>query len=410
MSPIRTSLRYPRFRRLLAGLAVSQAGDWLYNLALLAVVYERTGSSTWAGVATASRIVPFVVLGPLGGVVADRFDRRWIMIASDLARAACMVGLAVVAAAELPIVLAPVLAAVATAAGCPYITCVSAVTPRLVAQADLAHANAARAAIGQASIVAGPAFGALLLLLGTPATAFLVNAASFGLAAAAVASLPAGPLFAPGGGQARPGVLADLRAGAAALRDAPAARRMVEADTMGSVVYGALTVLLLLVSRDLGSGEAGYGYMLAALGLGGLLATGVAGHAAGGRRPLAALTAAMLLIAVTLSLLAVAPTLAAVLAVMLLLGAGNVMLEVLAETGLQRSLDDEVFARAYGLALPATLAGIVAGSLLASPLTALLGVTGALTALGALVAAHALVLAQATRTRWRTVMPWPSSV
>jgi hypothetical protein len=118
----------------------------------------------------------------------------------------------------------------------------------------------------------------------------------------------------------------------------------------------------------------------------------------------------MLLIAITLSLLAVAPTLASVLAIMLLLGAGNVMLEVLAETGLQRSLDDEVFARAYALALPATLAGIVAGSLLAAPLTALLGVTGALTALGALVAAHALVLAQATRTRWRTVTPWPSSV
>ncbi len=49
MSPLRTALRYPHFRRLLAGLAVSQAGDWLYNLALLALVYERTGSSTWAG-------------------------------------------------------------------------------------------------------------------------------------------------------------------------------------------------------------------------------------------------------------------------------------------------------------------------------------------------------------------------
>ena len=41
--------RYPRFRRLLASLAVSQAGDWLYNLALLAFVYERTHSSTWLG-------------------------------------------------------------------------------------------------------------------------------------------------------------------------------------------------------------------------------------------------------------------------------------------------------------------------------------------------------------------------
>src|SRR3954447_11831342 len=309
MSTLRVSLRHPRFRRLLAGLAVSQAGEWLYNLALLALVYERTGSSTWAGLATAARIVPFVVLGPLGGVVADRFDRRRLMIASDLARTACMLGLAVVAAAGLPIVLAPLLAAAATAAGCPYLTCVSAVTPRLVPDSDLPSANAARAAIGQASIVLGPALGALLLLVGSPTAAFLAHGASVALAAGAIASLPAGPLFAPGAAGARPGLIADLRAGAAALRDAPGARRLVGADTMGSVVYGALTVLLLLVSQRLGSGDAGYGYLLAALGVGGLLAAGAAGSAAGGRRSGAALSGAMLLVACGVTLLAVAPSL-----------------------------------------------------------------------------------------------------
>src|ERR671937_2199493 len=77
-----------RFRRLLAGLVVSQAGDWLYNLALLAFVYERTGSSAWVGITTAARILPEVALGPLGGVLADRHDRRLVMIASDLLRAA----------------------------------------------------------------------------------------------------------------------------------------------------------------------------------------------------------------------------------------------------------------------------------------------------------------------------------
>ena len=50
--------RYPRFRRLLASLAVSQAGDWLYNLALLAFVYERTHSSTWLAITTAARVLP----------------------------------------------------------------------------------------------------------------------------------------------------------------------------------------------------------------------------------------------------------------------------------------------------------------------------------------------------------------
>ena len=98
---------------------MSQIGDWLYNLALVVLVYDRTHSALWAGVTTAARVVPIVVLGPLGGVLADRFDRRRIMIACDLARMGFMVLLAAVAAARLPIVLAPVIAAVATAAAAP---------------------------------------------------------------------------------------------------------------------------------------------------------------------------------------------------------------------------------------------------------------------------------------------------
>ena len=103
---IRAALRYPGFRWLLSGLAVSQTGDWLYNLALVVLVYQRTHSALWAGVTTAARVVPVVVLGPLGGVLADRFDRRRIMIACDLARMGLMVLLAAVAAFQLPIVLA----------------------------------------------------------------------------------------------------------------------------------------------------------------------------------------------------------------------------------------------------------------------------------------------------------------
>src|SRR3954453_19473079 len=74
------------FRRLAAALAASQTGDWLYNVALLAVVYERTGSASWVALTTAARVGPLVVLGPLGGVVTDRFDRRRVMIVSDVAR------------------------------------------------------------------------------------------------------------------------------------------------------------------------------------------------------------------------------------------------------------------------------------------------------------------------------------
>jgi len=116
---IRAALRYPAFRWLLSALAVSQVGDWLYNLALVVLVYDRTHSPLWVGVTTAARVVPFVVLGPVGGVLADRFDRRRIMIASDVIRLALMLLLAAAAAAGLPIVLAPVIAALATAASAP---------------------------------------------------------------------------------------------------------------------------------------------------------------------------------------------------------------------------------------------------------------------------------------------------
>ena len=172
----RSALRYPDFRWLLSALAVSQIGDWLYNLALVVLVYDRTHSALWAGVTTAARVVPVVVLGPLGGVLADRFDRRRIMIMCDLARMGLMVLLAAVAAFQLPIVLAPVIAAAATAAAAPYVPCVAAVTPHVVEDADLPGANAARSAVTGAGIVLGPALGGVLLLLGSPASAFALNA------------------------------------------------------------------------------------------------------------------------------------------------------------------------------------------------------------------------------------------
>src|SRR3954469_12679198 len=110
----------PAFRRLLVSLAVSSLGDWLYNVALLAFVYERTGSPTWLAFTTAARILPIVVLGPLGGVLADRHDRRHLIIASDLACAALVVALAGVVGFGLPVVLAPLLAAAATLASAAH--------------------------------------------------------------------------------------------------------------------------------------------------------------------------------------------------------------------------------------------------------------------------------------------------
>src|ERR1700742_650617 len=388
---IRAALRYPAFRKLLGGLAVSQIGDWLYNLALVTLVYSRTHSALWAGVTTAARVVPIVALGPLGGVIADRFDRRRVMIACDLIRLALMLLLAL---APLPILLAPAIAAAATVASSPYLACTSAVTPRLVPDADLAGANAARSAVGAIRIIAGPALGGVLLLLGSPALAFVVNAVTFGAAAVAVLAIPAGPAFAvDAGAPERPRSLRrDVTDGAAALRAHPEALRLVGADIMCSLIYGLQTVLLLLVAPHAGLGLHGYGYLFAGIGAGALAGTSLAGRVMRLPHPRAVLVAALAAVGLPMLVLPWASWALLAIALASTTGVGAILVEILTETALQRSLPAEVFGRAYGLALPASIAGIAVGSLIAPLLVTAVGGTGAMVASGGAVIAYGLVL------------------
>jgi predicted MFS family arabinose efflux permease len=391
--PFLIALRQRDLRLLFGGLAASQAGDWLYNLALLAFVYERTGSTAWVGITTAARIVPEVVLGPLGGVLADRYDRRAVMILSDVLRAATMGALALVAFAGAPVVLAPLLAALCTAAGAAYPQCVVAVLPRLVGAGDLAAANAARISITGLCVIAGPALGAALLLPSSAAVTFAVNGATFLVGAAVVAALPREALRRPAGAveEAHASVRSDLAVGWRALREHPDALPLVGAEIISSAVYGALTVLFVLVGERLGLGAAGYGYLLSALGVGGVLATGLAHRAASSDRPRRALITAAVAIGVPLTLLTVSGSVAAALLLAAAIGAGQFATEVVSDTTLQRSLDPAVFARAYGLVVPACVAGIVVGALLAPLCVALIGLDGTLALTGALVLAYGVV-------------------
>jgi predicted MFS family arabinose efflux permease len=389
--PFLIALRERNLRLLFSGLVASQAGDWLYNLALLAFVYERTGSTAWVGITTAARILPEVALGPIGGVLADRYDRRMVMIASDVLRAAAMGALALVALTGAPAILAPLLAAVCTAAGAAYPQCVVAVMPRLVGAGDLAAANAARIGITSLCVIAGPALGAALLLLSSTAVVFAVNGATFLVGAAVVTALPREALRRPAVAveEVHASIGADLAVGWRALREHPDALALVGADVVSSAIYGALTVLFVLVGERLGLGAAGYGYLLSALGVGGVLSAGLAHRAASSDRPRRALVAASAAIGGSLVLLTLSGSLSVAVVLAAAIGAGLFATEVVADTTLQRSLDPAVFARAYGLAVPACVAGIAAGALLAPPCVAVIGLNGTLALTGGLVLAYA---------------------
>src|SRR5258706_6169351 len=76
--------RNRNFRRLWLGQVVSQLGDWLDYIALVALLLQLTGSGTVVAGMLVARFLPSFVVGPLAGVVVDRLDRRRVMVAADL--------------------------------------------------------------------------------------------------------------------------------------------------------------------------------------------------------------------------------------------------------------------------------------------------------------------------------------
>ena len=142
----------------------------------------------------------------------------------------------------------------------------------------------------------------------------------------------------------------------------------------------------------IGAGGSGYGLLLGATGVGGIIGAAAAGRCRAPSRWRALLGAGLGLTGLALTLLGEVPSLGGALALVLLLGVGMVVGEVLGDTALPRLLNDRDLPRAYGFVMPASMAGIIIGSLLAGPLVSLLGLSGCLVSAGCLVLAAAALL------------------
>jgi predicted MFS family arabinose efflux permease len=232
-----------------------------------------------------------------------------------------------------------------------------------------------------------------LLIIGSPAMAFAVNALTFGISALAVLAIRGGDVFRPARSADRPaGLLSEVAQGAAALRAHPEALRLVGADITCSFVYGTETVLLLMLSRQIGLGAQGYGYMFAGIGVGGLVGTALAGRASRSPHPRWVLAAALAVVGLPMLLLAVTRWPVAAIVLAGFTGLGALLVEILTDTRLQRVLDEDVLGRAYGLALPAAISGIVVGALTAPVLVSVVGGSGAFAAVGVAVLAYAVTV------------------
>src|SRR5262252_7422216 len=179
----RDVLGIPAARALIGASAASEIGNWLYNAALLGYVYSATHSAGWVGAATICRLLPYVLLGPFGGAVADRYSRRTVLLAGDALRMLFMAAIAATVAGAGPVALVIALTALASAAGSAERPAALSLLPRLVGEARLGPANALLHTVQDLAVVIGPAIGALLLAVTSAPAAFLVNAATFAVAA-----------------------------------------------------------------------------------------------------------------------------------------------------------------------------------------------------------------------------------
>jgi MFS family permease len=367
-------------RALIGASAASQIGNWLYNAALLTYVYSVTHSAGWVAAATIFRLMPYVLLGPWGGAIADRYPRRTVLVVGDLLRVGLMGALAAVVAASGPVAVVLVLTALATAGGCAERPAAMALLPRLVGETRLGAANALLHTVQDLGVVIGPALGAVLLVVGPPWIAFLANAATFLISGLLISTMRAEQTQ-PGLGERAAG---QLGAGLQAVRRTPFAVWLIAVVSMVEFTYGAQTVQLVVYAKhSLGLGRGGYGVLLAAAGLGGVLSAIVNGRLAASRRVSLILCLSAAMACVTQLVYASSDVVAIALVITVAGCMGLVSCEVVGETALARITPRPALGRVVGIYDAAAVAATVAGAVLASVLVAVTSLRISLLVLGA---------------------------
>jgi MFS family permease len=292
--------RHPQLAAVLTAEGLSTTGDAVFWVGLLVWLLDRPNGTGLIALAAVARLGPRVLLGAGGGVIADRHDRRRLLVTLDLARSALMVALAFITqsggtpGAVLAVVTVTYILAT------PYRPALTAGIPLVADERDAIAANALDGAVRQTATFLGPLLGTAVLWAGGPSWAFALNGATFALSATLLARVsrlggappavrmrrighPLGPWW------------GSLREGVYSVSRQPGLALMTWLVFVFSVARGFELVLLVLVAQDqLGLGAEGVGVLSAAIGIGALLAFPLVRRIAGVARPAFAVIASLL--------------------------------------------------------------------------------------------------------------------
>ena len=250
------------YRRLFLAHAVSRAGDALNTVALVVLVFRLTGSGTGVATTVAFEIAPVLLLGPLAGVLADRFPRRRVMVAADIGRAG-LAGLLAVAPGHVGIAY---LVAFGLATGAlVFNPAAASLVANTVQEDERVDANAALWTVAVLTqILLAPLAGLLIATVGI-GWAFALNAASYVVSAALLQGLGVGT--SPAAVEARG--WRSAAAGVETVRTSPLLARLIVMQVLAALSAGATSGLLVVLASDwLGVGPSGFGLLLAAIGVG----------------------------------------------------------------------------------------------------------------------------------------------
>ncbi|HET9074357.1 MAG TPA: MFS transporter [Solirubrobacteraceae bacterium] len=340
------ALGVPNYRRYIAGQSVSLIGTWMQMTAQSWLVLSLTHSATTLGIIVALQTVPVLVLGPYGGVIADRVDKRRLMIALQSAmgvQALILAGLTlagVVTVAEIGML--AVLLGLNNAFENPAR---QSFMLEMVGPEHLRNAVSLNSTLVNVARVVGPGIGGVLIATAGSGICFALNALSFVAVVASLLRLDASAL-APATPTTR--ARGQLREGIAYVRRTPGLFiPLLMMALVGCLTYEFQVSLPYMASRGLNAGSSGFGFMTASMGVGAVV--GGLALASRGRTGIPILIAGASAFGVAMSLAALAPDLAVELVALAFVGASSVVFMSAGNATLQLRAEPQMRGRVMSL-------------------------------------------------------------
>ena len=362
--------RNPNLRRIQVAFAGSAIGDWAYATAVMVWAFGEGGAQA-VGIFTAVRLALMAFTAPFAATLADRMDRKLLMILCDLTRAVLVTLGAVFLFVDAPAWPVYTVAILAALLGSPFRIAQRALLPSLVERPEeLTASNGASSTIESIAFFVGPALGALLLGITNVEVVFLANVATFLWSMLLITRLAVRPADEPETENAE----ADDEPGESFLKETGAGFRTIAGDrdllfvtaavSAQTVVAGAAAVFVVVMADDiLGTGPRGLGYLDSVLGVGAILGGLLAISRAARNRLAGDLTLGVVLWSLPLLLVTVWPHAVACFVAMALLGFGNPLVDTNLDTIVQRITPDRVLGRVFGALEACLIATMSLGAL-----------------------------------------------